>query len=88
MFKINNKDTKTTSCWLWSAVCSCFLWIAVYLFEPCLLCSVRSCFFGLQKQIILRAQKFRCEKVKNLIPEDELNGEMGIPNNRDNSAIE
>ena len=29
--------------------------------------------------MILHAQKFRCEKVKNLLPKDELNGEMGIP---------
>ena len=64
MFIVNNKDTRATLCWLWTAVC---------LFEPCLLCSARSCFFGLW----MKRNNFTCTKIllwknQKLLREDEL----------------
>ena len=64
MFKGNDKDIRKRHVG--------FEQLFVCLFEPCLLCSVRSCFFGLYKEIVLRTQKLSCEKVKNLHTEDEL----------------
>ena len=37
--------------------------------------------------MILRAQKFRYEKVKNSLPKDELNGEMGVFQKQPSRAV-